>query len=136
MKNTLLIILIFIYSLSFSQVKGKILNVNLQSLAGVKITNLNTGKVSHSDPNGCFKMEASAGESLRFEFPGLTSEKIEIIKNGQDIHLIMIDKDLNCIGQTLSQKQIEKNQKIIRKKLKKLYRKARKQKIWQAETCL
>ena len=110
MKKLSLLFSILFIQLIFSQTKinGKIIDEHLHCLAGVKITNLHTGEETYSLQNGTFNIQASAGDTLKFEFPGLGSEKIKITENTRKIHLIMMNLDLNCIGQVLTDRQINK----------------------------
>jgi hypothetical protein len=139
MKKILLIILIGIYNLTFAQIgtnsSGKIVDEKLKCLFGVKIRNLNSGAESLSDQNGRYEIIATENDTLEFQMIGLTNEKIRIEKPTQTLNLIMIDKDVNCLGAIWTERQYRKAYQEIEKRLKKLYKKAERQNVWKNSSC-
>lgn len=140
MKKILLIILIGISNLSFAQVatkvSGKIIDEKLNCLFRVKITNLHSGAESISDQNGRYEINATKNDTLEFKSLGLTTDKIRIENPSQTLDIIMIDKSVNCLGADWTDNQYKKANKGIEKFLRKLYRKAEDQNIWQNNNCL
>ena len=139
MKKILLIILIGISNLTFSQIgtnlSGKIVDEKLNCLFGVKITNLNTRAESISDQNGRYKIIATENDTLEFQMIGLTTDKIKIEKPTQTLNLIMMDKDVNCLGAIWTDKQYRRAYRGIEKRLEKLYKTAEKQNVWKNSSC-
>ena len=114
---------------------GKIVNEKLTCLFGVKITNLNSGTESLSDQNGRYEIIATENDTLEFQIVGFTTDKIKIEKPTQTRNLIMMDKDVNCLGAIWTEKQYRKANKRIERQLKKLYKKAEKEKVWKNSSC-
>ena len=139
MKKILLILIIGISNLTFSQIgtklSGKIVDEKLTCLFGVKITNLNSGTESISDQNGQYEIIVSENDTLEFQIIGLTTDKIKIEKPTQTWNLIMMNKDVNCLGAIWTEKQYRKANKRIEKQLKKLYKKAKKEELWKNSSC-
>ena len=139
MKKILLILLIGISHLTFAQIRtrmsGKIVDEKLTCLFGVKITNLNSGAESTSDQNGRYEIIATENDTLEFQMIGLTTDKIKIEKPTQALNLIMMDKDVNCLGADWSDRQYQKAYREIEKRLKKLYKAAEKQSVWKNSSC-
>ncbi len=139
MKKILLILIIGISNLTFAQietiVRGKIVDEKLTCLFGVKITNLNSGTESISDQNGRYEIIASENDTLEFQMIGLTTDKIKIEKETETLNLIMMDKDVNCLGAIWTERQYRKAYREIEKRLKKLYKKAEKQNLWTKNNC-
>ena len=139
MKKILLILIIGISNLTFAQIgtklSGKIVNEKLTCLFGVKITNLNSGTESLSDQNGRYEIIATENDTLEFQIIGFTTDKIKIEKPTQTRNLIMMDKDVNCLGAIWTEKQYRKANKRIERQLKKLYKKAEKEKVWKNSSC-
>ncbi|WP_072990258.1 carboxypeptidase-like regulatory domain-containing protein [Pseudozobellia thermophila] len=139
MKKIPLIILIGISNLTFAQIgtnlSGKIVDEKLTCLFGVKITNLNSGAESISDRNGRYEISATENDTLKFQMIGLTTDKIKIEKPTRTLNLIMIDKDVNCLGAEWTEKQYRKAYREIEKRLKKLYKKAEKRNAWKNSSC-
>ncbi|UAB75580.1 carboxypeptidase-like regulatory domain-containing protein [Mesoflavibacter sp. SCSIO 43206] len=139
MKKILLILLIGISNLTFAQtgtnLSGKIVNEKLNCLFGVKITNLNSGTESISDQNGRYEINATENDTLEFQMIGLTTDKIKVEKTTQTLNLIMMDKDVNCLGAIWTDKQYRKAYRGIEKRLKKLYKTAEKQNVWKNSSC-
>ena len=126
-------------NLTFSQitkVKGKIIDEKLNCIPGVKITNINTKKFTFSNQIGEFEIEASKNDTLKFEIVGLTNEKIVVKKINETIRLIMINKEVNCLGIEWTQKQYDKAYRKINKRLIKLYKIANKKKVWNSNHCI
>ncbi len=116
-------------------VRGKIVDEKLTCLFGVKITNLNSGTESISDQNGRYEIIASENDTLEFQMIGLTTDKIKIEKETETLNLIMMDKDVNCLGAIWTERQYRKAYREIEKRLKKLYKKAEKQNLWTKNNC-
>jgi len=139
MKKILLILIIGISNLTFAQTEtklsGKIVDEKLTSLFGVKITNLNSGTESISDQNGRYEIIAKENDTLEFQMIGLTTDKIKIEKPTQTRNLIMMDKEVNCLGAIWTEKQYRKAYKQIERQLKKLYKKAEKENVWKNSSC-
>lgn len=104
-------------------------------LFGVKIKNLNSGTESISDQNGRYEIIASENDTLEFQMIGLTTDKIKIEKPTETMNLIMMDKDVNCLGAIWTERQYKKAYREIEKRLKKLYKKAEKQNVWTKNNC-
>ena len=139
MKKILLIFLIGISNLTFAQngtkVSGKIVDEKMNCLFGVKITNLNSGTKSISDQNGRYEILATGNDTLEFQMVGLSTDKIKIEKPTQTLNLIMMDKEVNCLGAIWTDKQYRKAYKRIERQLKKLYKKAEKLNVWKNSSC-
>ncbi len=139
MKKILLIFLIGISNLTFAQngtkVSGKIVDEKLTCLFRVKITNLNSGTKSTSDQNGRYEILATENDTLEFQMVGLSTDKIKIEKPTQTRNLIMMDKEVNCLGAIWTDKQYRKAYKRIERQLKKLYKKAEKLNVWKNSSC-
>lgn len=116
-------------------IEGRIVDEKLTSLSGLIIINLNNRVNSMSDMNGCYKITAKENDTLKFRMVGLTSEIKIIERNNQTLNLIMIDKDINCLGAIWSKRKYRIENRKIEKKLKKLYKRAKKQKIWDRCYC-
>ncbi len=139
MKKILLILIIGIYNLTYAQTKtnvsGKIVDEKLNCIFGVKVTNLNSGMETVSDQNGRYEIIATENDTLEFQMIGLTTDQIKIDKPTQTQNLIMMDKDVNCLGAIWTDKQYRKAYKQIESRLKKLYKKAEKQNVWRNSSC-
>jgi len=139
MKKILLILIIGISNLTFAQIgtklSGKIVDEKLTCLFGVKITNLNSGMESISDQNGRYEIIATENDTLEFQIVGLTTDKIKIEKSTQTRNLIMMNKDVNCLGAIWTEKQYQKANKRIERQLKKIYKKAEKENVWKNSSC-
>jgi len=139
MNKILLILLLGISNLSIAQIdttiSGKIIDEKLTCIIGVRITNLNNGEESISDQNGRFRIITSEHDMIEFEMIGLTTERIKINNSTQILNVIMIDKDVNCLGADWSERQYQKAYRQIEKYLDKLYRKAGKQNVWNNSSC-
>ncbi|WP_378187549.1 carboxypeptidase-like regulatory domain-containing protein [Aquimarina sp. W85] len=139
MKKIILLSIIGISNLTFAQtgskLSGKIVDEKLNCLFGVKITNLNSGTEFISDQDGCYKIIVTENDILEFQMIGLTTDKIKIEKSTQTLNLIMMDKDVNCLGANWTEKQYRKVSRKIEKELKKLYKKAEKQNVWKNSSC-
>ena len=139
MEKILLILIIGISNLTFAQIgtklSGKIVNEKLTCLFGVKITNLNSATESISDQNGRYEIIASENDTLEFQIVGLTTDKIKIEKPTRTLNLIMMNKDVNCLGAIWTEKQYRKANKRIERQLKKLYKKAEKENVWKNSSC-
>ena len=139
MKTILFILPIMICSLTFGQVgtkaSGKILDEKLSCLFGAKITNLNNGAESIADKNGLYEIIAQENDTLEFQFVGLSTDKIRIEEPTKKLNLIMMDKEVNCLGAIWTDRQYKKAYRRIDKKLKKLYKKADKQNTWKNSSC-
>ncbi|MEQ8238047.1 MAG: carboxypeptidase-like regulatory domain-containing protein [Cyclobacteriaceae bacterium] len=139
LKNIFFIALIVLSNLTFAQnhsiVKGKIIDDKFNCLLGVKITNINSRVVSMSDQDGNYEIIASENDTLAFQMIGLTTEEIKIEDSSQKLNLIMMDKDVNCLGAVWTEKQYRRAHRQIEKQLKKLYKKAEKQNAWKKESC-
>ena len=125
--------------MTFTQIgpnlSGKIVDEKLTCLFGVKITNLNSGAESISDQNGGYEIIATENDTLEFQMIGLTTDKIKIEKPTHTLNLIMMDKDVNCLGAIWTERQYRKAYREIEKRLKKLYKKAEKQNVWKNSSC-
>ena len=88
-----------------------------------------------SGQNGRYKITATTNDTLQFRFVGLTTEKIPVKKQAQDLNLIMIDRTVNDLGAIWTKRQYRKTDRQIEKRLKKLYKKADKQKVWKNSSC-
>ena len=97
--------------------------------------NLNNGMESISDQNGRYEIIATENDILEFQMIGLTTDKIKIEKPTQTLNLIMINKDVNCLGAIWTKKQYRKAYRKIEKQLKKLYKEAEKQNVWKNSSC-
>ena len=139
MKNILILILVGISNIIFAQntikLSGKIVDENLNCLFGVIITNLNSGEQVLSDKNGRFEIKVTNNDSLEFRTVGLTTEKIKIKKSTNTVNLILISKKVNCLGALWTEKQYRKANREIEKQLRKLYKIAKKQDIWNKNCC-
>ena len=139
MKNILLILLIGISNWAYAQIEikidGKIVDENMTCLYGVKITNLNSGEETISDQNGTYEIIATEKDTIQFELIGMTTDKIKIVKPTQTLNLIMMDKDVNCLGANWSDKQYHKANRQIEKRLKQLYKEADKREVWKESSC-
>ena len=139
MRKIVLIILIGISNFTFAQigtkVNGKILDEKLSCLMGVKIRNLNNGNESISNQKGYYEIIATENDTLEFQMIGFTAERIKIEKTTQTCNLIMMNKDVNCLGAIWTEKQYRKAKRQIEKQLKELYKKAKKQNVWNNSYC-
>ncbi|PIQ17426.1 MAG: hypothetical protein COW66_11815, partial [Flavobacteriaceae bacterium CG18_big_fil_WC_8_21_14_2_50_34_36] len=69
-------------------------------------------------------------DTLKFQMIGLTTDKIKIEKPTQTLNVIMINKEVNCLGANWTEKQYRKAYQQIEKRLKELYKKADDQNVW------
>ena len=102
---------------------------------GVKIRNLNNGNESISNQKGYYEIIATENDTLEFQMIGFTAERIKIEKTTQTCNLIMMNKDVNCLGAIWTEKQYRKAKRQIEKQLKELYKKAKKQNVWNNSYC-
>jgi len=139
MKKILFLILVGISNIIFAQngtkLSGKIVDDNLNCLFAVIITNLNSGEQVLSDKNGRFEIKVTKNDTLEFRTVGLTTVKIKINKRTNSVNLILINKNVNCLGAIWTDKQYRKANRKIEKQLRKLYKIAKKQDIWKKTSC-
>ena len=139
MKRILLILLIGISNLTSAQMgtklSGKIVDEKLTCLYGVKIKNLTKGTESISDQNGSYEISVEENDTLEFQMIGLTTDQIKIEKLTQTLNLIMMDKEVNCLGADWTESQYKKANRRIDMRLKKLYKKAEEQNVWKNSSC-
>ena len=139
MKRFIIILLIGVSNITFAQidtkVSGKIIDEKMTCLFGVKITNLRSGTESRTDQYGFYEIKAMLNDTLKFQMIGLTSDKIKIEEPTQTLNVIMINKEVNCLGANWTEKQYRKAYQLIEKRLKELYKKADDENVWKNSGC-
>lgn len=98
----------FTYAQTETKMSGKILDEKLNCLFGVKVTNVNTGADFFSDQNGNYELIVRENDTLQFRYVGYTTDRIKIENLAQSLDVIMINKEVNCLGADLSEKLLDK----------------------------
>jgi hypothetical protein len=91
--------------------EGRILEESLKPLPGAIISNTRTNEIVNSDAKGDFNTLAQFGDTLNFRFVGYTDE-YRIFK-GEKLNIILMDKQVNCLGAVWTKRQWKKASKIM-----------------------
>lgn len=133
----LISILFLLSKICFSQtgaIEGKILDENLHQAIGTNVINKSTKDQTIADENGNYKINASKGDTLAFQYIGFTTEIRVVEKENEKLNIILMDKDVNCLGAVWSQRDYKKAYRRIEKQYRKLYAEAEEKKKWNENT--
>ena len=81
-----------------------------------------------ADNKGDFKILAQLGDTLTFSYVGYTDEFR--ICDGTKLRIILMNKNVNCLGAEWSKHDYNKAFKLIDKRYKELYQKSEELKLW------
>jgi hypothetical protein len=109
-----LIFFCFLTVNSFSQtkqIKGRILDEQLNPIPGAQINDLKNHQASIANAEGFYSISASVSDTIKYKFVGSTNEIRIVINPEQHINVILIDKTLNDLGVIWTKKQWERAEK-------------------------
>lgn len=124
---TLITFGLLVWTSSFGQrtlIQGKIIDEKFQNVIGGVITNKATGDKVYSGPSGQFQINATTSDTLVFEFIPFTTETRIVINTNEKLKIILMDKEVNCLGAAWTDKQYKQANKRINKRYKDLYNQA------------
>lgn len=111
-------------------VQGRVLNEDLKPLV-CAVANPSVSEKVLTDNNGDFSMKSKPGDTLIFSGIGFTDE-IRIVGNStKKINVILMNKQVNCLGAVWSKKEYKRANKRINALYRKLYATANKQNLWE-----
>jgi len=126
---TLLTFGLLVWTSSFGQrtlIHGKIIDEKFESVIGGVITNKATGDKVYSGSIGQFQINVTTSDTLVFEFIPFTTETRIVTNPTEKLKIILMDKEVNCLGAVWTDKQYKKANKRINKRYKDLYNQANK----------
>ncbi len=130
------IFLLFIYLLApiicYGQivVQGRVLDEDLKPLVCAVATPSLKQKVL-TDKNGDFSIKSKPGDTLIFSGIGFTDEIRMVGNSTKKINVVLMNKQVNCLGAVWSKKEYKKANRRINTLYRKLYATANKQNLWE-----
>ena len=124
---TLLTFGLLVWTSSFGQrtlIHGKIIDEKFENVIGGVITNKATGDKVYSGSSGQFQINATTSDTLVFEFIPFTTETRIVTNPTEKLKIILMDKEVNCLGAVWTDKQYKQANKRINKRYKDLYNQA------------
>jgi hypothetical protein len=109
--------------------KGKVLDDGLKPVIA-SVLNKATNSQVYTDRNGNFEIESSIGDTLKFLSIGLTPEYRVVRDSANKVNVILINKEVNCLGAIWDQRDYKRAYRLVDRRYKKLYIAASKQNVW------
>lgn len=109
---------------------GRVLNDVLKPVIGASVINKSTNLHVNTDKNGDYHIQASITDTIKFLSIGLTPENRVVKEIGKNINIILINKDVNCLGAIWSERRYKKAYRQINNRYRKLYSLASAKKLW------
>ena len=113
-----LIFFCFLTVNSFSQtkqIKGRILDEQLNPIPGALINDLKNHQSSIANADGYYIISALIGDTIKYKFVGSTNETRIVVNPQQHINVILMDKTYNDLGAILTKKQWERAEKKMKR---------------------
>lgn len=126
----------FIFSLICSicsgqiPIKGRVLDSELKPIVAARVESKLKNLRLYTDVNGDYHIEASVGDTLKFSSIGLSPESRVITALSKDCNIILIDKEVNCLGAIWDEQDYKKAYRQVNRKYNRLYFEANKMKLW------
>lgn len=127
-----LFIFSFVCSICSGQItiKGRMLDAELKPVIGGLVESKLKNLKSYTDLNGDYHIETSIGDTLKFSSIGLTKESSVIMDLSRNYNIILIDKELNCLGAIWDERDYKKAYRQVNRKYNRLYIEANRKKLW------
>ena len=109
--------------------KGKVLDDGLKPVIA-SVLNKATNSMVYTDRNGDFEIKSSIGDTLKILSIGLTPEYRIVADSTNKVNVILINKEVNCLGALWDEKDYRKAYQLLDRKYRKLYQVANKQNLW------
>ena len=97
------------------QIKGRILDEQLNPVLGAQINDLENHQSSITDADGHYGISASVGDRIEYKFVGSTNETRIIINPEKHINVILMNKTINDLGAILTKKQWERAERKMKR---------------------
>ena len=84
-------------TLDTALIKGRIIGANLQNIKGATITNKRTNKKDTTNIVGFYTARAAVGDTLFFDYPGLSREVRKVKKLTSKMNVILIRRKIDSL---------------------------------------
>jgi len=111
-------------------IKGRVLDSELKPVVAARVESKLKNLRFYTDINGDYHIEASVGDTLKFSSIGLSPESRVITVLSRDCNIILIDKEVNCLGAVWDERDYKKAYRQVNRKYNRLYIEANKKKLW------
>lgn len=127
-----LFIFSFVCSVCSGQItiKGRVLDAELKPVIGGLVESKLKNLKFYTDINGDYYIETSIGDTLKFSSIGLSPETRVIRGRARDCNIILIDKEVNCLGAIWDERDFKKASRQMNRRYSCLYIQADEKKLW------
>ncbi|ALL05973.1 hypothetical protein AQ505_10990 [Pedobacter sp. PACM 27299] len=106
------------------------LDSELKPIVAARVENKLKNLRFYTDINGDYNIETSIGDTLKFLSIGLSPESRVIMDLSRDCNIILIDKEVNCLGAIWDERDYKKAYRQVNRKYNRLNIEANKKKLW------
>ena len=113
-----------------TSIKGRILGPDLKPVVGASVINKSTNLNVRTDKNGDYQIRANICDTLNFFSIGLSPESRIIEVLTKKCNIILIDKEVNCLGAIWDERDYKRAYRRVNNSYKKLNKLANTGELW------